>query len=187
LISLHEYGVIEGVSEHCWHFGISPDGRYLALVFADNQNEVRLCGLDGKVFKVLRGHRRRIHAVAFAADGRTIASASADRTVRISTPTGELLALFDRFNDGVESVSYAPGGSVLAGGQADGKIVLFDLAGNHIASLDGPKGRIYCLDWSSDRTLLAAGCGDKNLYIFNIKTRKKGTFPHSAAVYGVSF
>jgi len=187
LISLKPFKTIEDISERCWQLGISPDGKYLALVLASKPDIAQLCDLDGKVFKHLEGHRDLIHSIDFARDGRTLASGSADKTVRIWSPTGDLLALFDRFDNGVETVSYAPGVPILAGGQVDGYIVMFDIGANYIATLHSPKNRIFSIDWSVDNSYLAAACGDSKLYLFNIKMQMKTIFVHPGPVYGVSF
>jgi len=173
LIKLEELHKIEDVSEACWQIGVSPDSEFLALSFHSEYNIVQLCDLQGNIFKKLEGHKGMIHSIAFAADGRTIISGSADKTVRIWSPTGNLLAVFDRFDQSVESVSYAPGVPILAAGQADGRIYLFDIACNYIATLQSPKNRIYCLDWSADNNFLAAACADKKLYLYNIPMQTK--------------
>ncbi|MCP4583015.1 MAG: WD40 repeat domain-containing protein [candidate division Zixibacteria bacterium] len=186
-ITLKQLGKIEDISKHCRQIGVSPDGKYLALALFSQPDSIVLCDLKGKVFKRLEGHRGRVHSIEFAADGRTLASASEDRSVRIWSPTGDLQALFDRFDNAVETISYANDIPILAGGQVDGFIVLFDLAGNYIATLHSPKKRIYSIDWSLDSSHLAAACGDKNLYLFNIKSQLKTVYLHPGPVYGVSF
>jgi WD40 repeat protein len=187
LISLEEYSKIEGVSEACWQFGISPDGQFLALSMASRPEVLQLCSLQGKVYKEFEGHRGMIHSISFSPDGRTLVSGSADKTVRIWSPTGELLSLFDRFDTSVESVSFAPQVSILAAGEKCGLIVLFDIGGNYIATLHSPKSRIYSLSWSDDNNYLAAGCADSNLYVYNIGFQMKKVYPHPGPVFGATF
>jgi WD40 repeat protein len=187
LLNLEIIGKIADVSEACWQIGISPDGEYLALSPYSDPATLHLVDLQGKVFQRLTGHRGMIHSIGFARDGRTLVSGSADKTVRIWSPTGNLLALFDRFDQSVEAVSYAPEAPILAAGQIDGRILLFDLAGTYIATLQSPKSRIYCLDWSKDNNYLAAACADSNLYLFDISSQTKRFYRHSGPVYGVNF
>jgi WD40 repeat protein len=58
---------------------ISPDGQRLALVVGDGPVRV-LDVLTGKELAVFQGHTGTVNAVAFAPDGRTVASASSDST-----------------------------------------------------------------------------------------------------------
>jgi WD40 repeat protein len=62
-------------------FAFSEDSQHVAL---GNQNgQVRVCGLDGRLLGVLEGHRDDVRAVAFSADGRWLASGSTDTTAVI--------------------------------------------------------------------------------------------------------
>lgn len=187
MIRLNEIARIPDISEACWQIGVSPDSRFIACVRHSEPNVVQLLDLQGAVFKRLEGHRGQVQAIAFARDGRSLASGSADKTVRVWSPTGDLLALFDRFSAGVEAVSYSPDVPILAAGLLDGDILLFDFAGNYIATLQSPKNRIYCLDWSSDGRYLAAACADGGLYLYKIKQQTKTVLPHPGPVYGLRF
>jgi WD domain, G-beta repeat len=61
---------------------LSPDGHWLALAGGDGA--VRLQDiLTGKELAVFKGHKGAVNAVAFAPDGKTLASASADMTALI--------------------------------------------------------------------------------------------------------
>jgi WD40 repeat protein len=67
---------------------LSPDGRTLAVGGYGNPmnkfGEIFLISLaTGRIERVLQGHPNVIEALAFAPDGRRLASGSADRTARI--------------------------------------------------------------------------------------------------------
>lgn len=187
MIRLHEISRIPDISEACWQIGISPDGQFIACARHSEPNVVQLLDLQGSVFKKMEGHRAHVHSISFARDGRSLASGAADKTVRIWSPTGDLLVLFDRFSVGVESVSYSPDAPILAAGQLNGDILTFDFAGNYIATLQSPKSRIYCLDWSAGCRYLAAASADGGLYIYKVKEQTKTVITHPGPVYGARF
>jgi WD40 repeat protein len=62
-------------------FAFSEDSQSVAI--GTQHGRVRVCGLDGRLFGVLEGHRDDVRAVAFSADGRWLASGSTDTTAVI--------------------------------------------------------------------------------------------------------
>lgn len=80
----------------------------------------------GKLFHRLTGHQGFIEQAHFSPDGRQIASASWDRTIRIwDSSTGSLLTTFPH-SDAVTSVQYSPDGKRLAITSLDGTAQVLD-------------------------------------------------------------
>jgi WD40 repeat protein len=62
---------------------LSLDDKTIATAGLDSKSTIKLWSLDGKLLKTLQGHSDRVNDLSFSADGRTIASASADKTIKL--------------------------------------------------------------------------------------------------------
>jgi TIR domain/WD domain, G-beta repeat len=99
-------------------------------------------------FRTLTGHTSAVHGVAFAPDGRTLATGSADRTVRLwdlsdRNQPHPLGAPLTGHTSTVEGVAFAPDGRTLATTSDDQTIRLWDLS--RLEGFHGDEVREACL------------------------------------------
>jgi WD40 repeat protein len=123
----------------------SPDGKVIATgheahwVLAPGGGMVRpgpgdwLClweAAGGKQLQRIRTGQRRVSAVEFSPDGRLIATAGGDGTVRLwEAISGLERRRFEGHREGVNAVSFSPDGLRLASGSDDGTALVWQVFG----------------------------------------------------------
>lgn len=122
----------------------------------------------------LEGHGDAVLALAFRPDGKRVASASADGTIRIWDVGTGRCARAMTVGCKVNAVAFRPGGHVILSGGADGAVKIWDAAeGAFLRSLDGhddQRGPVHVLAVSPDGRRVATGQADGLIRVYDLET-----------------
>jgi WD40 repeat protein len=138
----------------------------------------------------LEGHKGIVYSVNFSPDGKTIASASSDRTIKLWGTDGTLLKTLEGHNADIFEISFSPDGRLLASASGDNTIKIWSLErGTLIKTWLGHSKPVYSVSFSPDGRLLASASGDNTIKLWSLE---RGTLlstlkGHQNQVLSVSF
>jgi WD40 repeat protein len=167
---------------------LSPNGLRVAVALSREKETLTQVfdATSGKEVQVFPDHTAAVRALAFAVDNRTLLSASADKTARLSDVG--VLAVLEAHTGGVSSVALHSNGTQAITGGVDKTVKLWDLTKGTVVKTFGPLAdAVSAVAFSRDYTQIGAAAG-KVVTVWNLADGKEAlTLTHPAAVTSLSF
>jgi WD40 repeat protein len=151
-----------------WSVAYAPDGKSIAVGGRDKRIHLwdAVAGVEREELK----QGNVVRALAFSADGKTLAAASGWSVKLWDLAARKERATLTGHKQPVDSLAFTRDGRTLVSGAADGTVRFWDAAtGNERAAFDWQLGSVQCLAFSPDgMTAAAGGKGPNSLVLWDV-------------------
>jgi len=199
-----EVKTLKGHKDSVWNVSFSPDG--LTIASASWDGTVKLWNIEGKEIKTLdkSSYFRNLtkstlelslYSINFSPDGKIIASAAEDGTVKLWNTNGSFIkslpdkdhhiSSFNRYFD----MSFSPDGETIAVTEVDNTVKLYKIEDDTLlGTLIGHDAPVNSVKFSPDGHLIATASNDNTIKLWNSNGTVRETFRgHNNIVWNANF
>ena len=171
-------------SNFIWFLRFSPDGNQIAI--AISEAEVILWNIHSNELKRFTEHTADVHCVSFSRDGKYLASASHDHTIKLWDITSEhSLKTFEGHSSLVYGVEISHDGKTLVSSSQDKSIKLWDISsGECQTTYTGHEYAVFAVLFTPDGQKIVSSSVDKTIRLWDINSKKclKVCYGHSEMI-----
>ena len=146
---------------------------------------------EQKLVRTLPGHKETISEIMYSPDGKLIASASWDKTIKLwNAETGKLINTLTGHKDGITSIAFSPDSQILISGSEDKTIKIWNIAEQPkvIKTLTGHTDSVKAVSVSPNGKLIASAGYDNTIKLWTIEGELLQTIDaHNLAVTSLAF
>ena len=171
----------------------SPNTDNYAAVNENGEIEIWRRNLDGtqKPIRTFKGSKDTISQIKYSPDGKLIASAGWDKTIKLwDAENGKLIDILKGHKDGVNSIAFSPDGQTLVSGSEDKTIKIWNVINKPklIKTLAGHTDSIKAVAVSPDGKLIASAGYDNTIKLWLIAGELLQTInAHKLAITSLAF
>ena len=168
-------------------YSLSPDGNIIAVGGESEGNIISLWDVKNrKKLWDIAGHEGDITFLSFSPDGKTLASTSSDKTIKIwktDSIWGFETQTFRGHQDAVRSVLWSPDGEKIITASLDNTIRVWETStGQEITRITGHSSQVWTLELSPDKKQFLSGSADKTARLWNMDNWQQAQVFSAAAI-----